>query len=370
MPLRGGVTSFLLAHASLASAALVTPHASVRPGAVTQFSRPLIARPSRHTTIQCNVDLSIKVVGIGGGGSNTVNRMVQVLGPTPDSGVEFVCMNTDTQALTEALAPTTVQLGAESTRGLGAGGKPEVGQGAALESEADILACVGGQDMVLVTAGMGGGTGSGAAPEVARIARESGALTVGVVCKPFGFEGMKRRKQAEAAVERLREEVDVLIVIANDQLLKIAPPNLRLVDSFALADEVMRQGIVGLTDILVRTGLVNIDFADLRSVMTGAGLGLLGVGRASGRDRAVEAAMAAVSSPLLDIPLAGARRVVFGVTGGKSMSLNEVNTVATTINPFFDGDAMIIFGATIDEDLDDNELVVTVVATDFASEGI
>ena len=308
--------------------------------------------------------VAIKVFGIGGGGGNAVNRMVAALGGEKDGGVDFVACNTDVQALTDSLASETVQIGAACTRGLGAGGMPSVGTEAARESADEILSHIDGVDMVFVTAGMGGGTGSGAAPVVAQLARQSGALTVGVVSKPFGFEGRKRGSQAEAAVAELRAFVDVLIVVSNDRLLDIVPEGMSLQDSFALSDEVLRQGIVGLTDLITKPGLVNVDFADVRSIMEDAGFALMGVGRGFGNTRAEDAAIAAISSPLLEFPMAKARRVVFSVVGGPSMTLQHVNNVAQSINEVVDSEANIIFGATVEDDLGD-ELIVTVVATDF-----
>ena len=312
--------------------------------------------------------VQIRVIGIGGGGSNAVNRMVDALGDDgAASAVQFVACNTDVQALASSKAAQTLQIGPECTRGLGAGGQPVVGTEAAVESEAAVRAIVEGQDMIFVTAGMGGGTGSGAAPVVARLAREAGALTVGVVSKPFGFEGRKRAAQAESAVEQLRDYVDVLIVVSNDRLLSIIPEGLSLTDSFALADEVLRQGIVGLTDLVTKPGLVNVDFADVRAIMEASGFALMGVGRGFGQSRAEDAAMAAISSPLLEFPMARARRVVFSVTGGPSMTLQHVNQVAKQIASVADPEANIIFGAAVDADFGD-ELSVTVVATDFPGE--
>jgi len=307
---------------------------------------------------------NIRVFGIGGGGGNAVNRMVQALGPEESECVDFVACNTDVQALDRSLAEYAIQLGSECTRGLGAGGRPEVGAQAAVESVDIIRDLVEGRDMVFVTAGMGGGTGSGAAPVVAQLAREAGALTVGVVSKPFGFEGRKRTVQAEAAVDALRASVDVLIVVANDRLLDIVPDGMSLTDSFALADEVLRQGIVGLTDLVTKPGLINVDFADVRSIMCDSGFALMGVGRGFGKTRAEDAADAAISSPLLEFPMEQARRVVFCVTGGASMTLQHVNAVALRISTVVSADANIIFGANVDDELGD-ELTVTIVATDF-----
>lgn len=353
------VLSALLASAALGGALQLCP-----PGLLSS-----IGRHSMSSITASVLPCTIKVIGIGGGGGNTVNRMTDAIGTGDASGVQFVCMNTDVQALARSQAKETLQLGPECTRGLGAGGKPHVGERAAVESAEAITNCVAGQDMVFVTAGMGGGTGSGAAPVVAQIARESGALTVGVVSTPFGFEGAKRTEQATDAIERLRYSVDMIVVISNDRLLEIIPPGVSLADSFALADEVLRQGIVGISDIITKTGLVNVDFADVRSIVADSGLALMGVGRGFGKARAEEAAEAAITSPLLSLPLVRAKRAVFTVVGGPTLSLQEVNKVATTLNALFDPDANIIFGATVDEEYGDEELMVTIVATDFG-EGV
>jgi cell division protein FtsZ len=306
----------------------------------------------------------ISIFGVGGGGSNAVNRMVEAAVDDGRECVKFITCNTDQQALMSSLADDILQLGSQCTRGLGAGGRPEVGTEAAVESISEIAQMVSEQDMVFVTAGMGGGTGSGAAPVVARCAREAGALTVGVVSKPFSFEGKRRMSQATTAIEALRRSVDVLIVVSNDRLLDIVPEGMSMSDSFALADEVLRQGIVGLTDLVTKPGLVNVDYADVCSIMRDSGFALMGVGRGFGPTRAEDAAIAAISSPLLEFPMQRARRVIFSVTGGSSMTLQHVNTVAQSINDFISEDANIIFGAAIEEELGD-ELMVTVIATDF-----
>lgn len=326
-----------------------------------------VPRRSRVLTAEAP-PCAITVIGIGGGGGNTVNRITEAISEHEASTVRFVCMNTDVQALSASLAPETLQIGPICTRGLGAGGKPEVGEEAALESREAIEACVSGQDMVFVTAGMGGGTGSGAAAVVAKVARDAGALTVAVVSRPFSFEGGRRAGQADRAIARLRDSVDMLIVVANDRLLEIIPEGVSLADSFALADEVLRQGIVGLSDIITKPGLVNIDFADVQTVVKDSGLALLGVGTGTGRTRAEDAAEAAISSPLLDLPLLQARRAVFTVVGGETLTLQEVNTVATRLSEVLDEDANIIFGATVDPTYGDDELTVTMVATDFGDD--
>ena len=326
--------------------------------------------PTSHIRCQAGAPpVEIRVFGLGGGGGNAVNRMIEAIEDEEGADcIDFIACNTDVQALDRSLAPNRLQLGEVCTRGLGAGGQPAVGAEAAEESAESLRTMVAGSDMVFVTAGMGGGTGSGAAPVVARLAREAGALTVGVVSKPFRFEGQRRLKQAAAAVDELREAVDVLIVVSNDRLLEIVPDGMSMTDSFALADEVLRQGIVGLTDLVTKPGLVNVDFADVRAIMSEAGFALMGVGRGFGNSCAEDAAIAAISSPLLEFPMERARRVVFSVTGGPSMTLQHVNEVASTISMVCADDANIIFGTTVDETFGD-EICVTVVATDFPTAG-
>lgn len=301
----------------------------------------------------------IKVVGVGGGGSNAVNRMCGMV-----EGVEFWCINTDAQALSRVKTSNYVTIGSEITRGLGAGGKPEVGRQAAEESHAAITAAVQGGDLVFVTAGMGGGTGSGAAPIVAKIAKEQGCLTVGVVTKPFSFEGRRRMQQAEEAIEALRKEVDTLIVVSNDKLLEIVPENTALEKAFSVADDILRQGVVGISEIIVRPGLINVDFADVRSIMADAGSALMGIGSGSGKSRAKDAAVAAISSPLLDFPIERAKGIVFNITGGHDMTLHEINAAAEVIYEAVDLNANIIFGALVDDSME-NELSITVIATGF-----
>ncbi|GJD09052.1 Cell division protein FtsZ [Galdieria sulphuraria] len=301
----------------------------------------------------------IKVVGVGGGGSNAVNRMCGMV-----EGVEFWCINTDAQALSRVKTSNSVTIGSEITRGLGAGGKPEVGRQAAEESQAAISSAVQGGDLVFVTAGMGGGTGSGAAPIVAKIAKEQGCLTVGVVTKPFSFEGRRRMQQAEEAIEALRKEVDTLIVVSNDKLLEIVPENTALEKAFSVADDILRQGVVGISEIIVRPGLINVDFADVRSIMADAGSALMGIGSGSGKSRAKDAAVAAISSPLLDFPIERAKGIVFNITGGNDMTLHEINAAAEVIYEAVDLNANIIFGALVDDSME-NELSITVIATGF-----
>ncbi|KAJ8901617.1 hypothetical protein NDN08_003825 [Rhodosorus marinus] len=304
--------------------------------------------------------VKIKVFGIGGGGSNAVDRMMS----NGLRDIEFYALNTDIQALAKSKAEKIV-LGTELTKGLGAGGIPSIGQRSAEETTEDIVKAVSGADMIFITAGMGGGTGSGAAPVVARIAREMGILTVGVVTKPFGFEGHRRHVQANSATEQLRAAVDTLIIISNDKLLAYVPESMPLQSAFSIADDVLRQGIIGLSEILIRPGLVNVDFADVRTTMLDAGTALMGIGRASGEDRAVDAATIAITSPLLDYQITNAEGVIFNITGDKSMTLLEVNHAAEVIYEAVGDDAEIIFGAIIDENAGD-EVSLTVVATGIA----
>ncbi|KAG5190321.1 filamentous temperature sensitive Z, partial [Tribonema minus] len=306
----------------------------------------------------------IQVIGVGGGGGNAVQRMTQQLIP----GVEFWCLNTDAQAINRMPEGIkTLQIGTDVTRGLGAGGVPEIGKRAAEESRADIAAVVAGADMVFVTAGMGGGTGSGAAPVVAEVAKEMGALTVGVVTKPFGFEGRKRMSQASLAISELRNAVDTLIIVANDKLLEIIPPNTPLERAFGVADDILRQGVVGISEIIVRPGLINVDFADVRSVMSNAGTALMGIGRGEGKNRAEDAAAAAISSPLLEAPIDKAKGIVFNIVGGRDMTLQEINAAAEVIYENVDPSANIIFGALVDDRMQ-GELSITVLATGFQTE--
>jgi cell division protein FtsZ len=304
----------------------------------------------------------IKVLGIGGGGSNAVNRMIE----EGLQGVEFVAVNTDAQALMLSKAPQRVRIGEKLTKGLGSGGQPETGCKAAEESGEDLYEVLRGADMVFLTAGMGGGTGTGATPVVASIARELGALTIGVVTRPFTFEGSKRRNVAEEGIARLKEEVDTLIVIPNDRLLHIVEKRVSLQDAFGIADDVLRQGIQGISELITVPGLINLDFADVRSIMSEGGAALMAVGRGAGEARASEAAEAAISSQLLDVTIDGARGILFNITGGDDLSLFEVNEAAEIIRGTAHPEANIIFGAVIDEELED-EVRITVVATGFDS---
>ncbi len=307
----------------------------------------------------------IKVVGVGGGGSNAVNRMIE----EGLAGIEFVAINTDAQALVLSEAPTRVRIGDKLTRGLGAGGNPEVGQKAAEESAEELYEVLKGTDMVFIAAGIGGGTGTGAAPVIAQVAKEVGALTIGVVTRPFTFEGIKRAKSAEQGIGRLKEVVDTLIVIPNDRLLQVADKRASLQDSFKMADDVLRQGIQGISELITVPGLINLDFADVRTIMSEGGAALMAVGRATGEDRARAAAEMAISSQLLDITIDGARGILFNVTGGADLSLFEVNQAAAIIKETAHPDVNLIFGAVVDPNLGD-ELRVTVIATGFESSNL
>jgi cell division protein FtsZ len=302
----------------------------------------------------------IKVIGVGGAGGAAVNRMIEA----GVDGVEFIVVNTDAQALHHSQAHTKIHIGSDTTRGLGAGADPTVGEKAALESMDEINKCVEGADMVFVTLGAGGGTGSGAGHIVAKAAQQADALVVGFATKPFAFEGEKRRRNAEAAIERLRDSVDTLIVIPNDRLLQTIDRQTPLLEAFKVADDVLRQGVQGISDLITVHGLINLDFADVKTVMSHAGSALMGIGRAAGENRAVQAAQQAVESPLLEVSIDGARGILFNVIGGMDMSMHEINTAAETITAAADPDANIIFGATINPDLE-GEMIITVVATGF-----
>ncbi len=305
----------------------------------------------------------IKVIGVGGGGGNAVNRMIA----SDVSGVEFWSINTDAQALTYASAINRLQMGQKLTRGLGAGGNPAIGQKAAEESRDEIATALENSDLVFITAGMGGGTGTGAAPIVAEVAKEMGALTVGVVTRPFTFEGRRRTGQAEEGIAALQSRVDTLIVIPNDKLLSVISEQTPVQEAFRVADDILRQGVQGISDIITIPGLVNVDFADVRAVMADAGSALMGIGIGSGKSRAREAAIASISSPLLESSIEGARGVVFNITGGTDLTLHEVNAAAEIIYEVVDPEANIIFGAVIDERMQ-GELRITVIATGFTHE--
>lgn len=304
----------------------------------------------------------IKVVGIGGGGSAAVTRMIS----EKIKGVDFIAINTDVQALNQNLAPTRIAIGKTLTRGLGAGMDPDVGQRAAEENAAEIRAALEGSDMVFLTCGLGGGTGTGAAPEVAKAARELGALTVAVVTKPFSFEGAQRRRIADEGYDRLIQHVDAIITIPNDRVLQIIDKKTSLIEAFAVVDDVLRQGVQGIAELITIPGLINVDFADVKAIMDDSGSALMGIGRATGENRAAEAAKQAIASPLLELAIDGARGILFTITGGKDLGMHEVAEAAKIITSAADEEAKVIFGATIDDGLKD-EIRITVVATGFDS---
>lgn len=302
----------------------------------------------------------IKVIGIGGGGSNAVNQMVR-LGV---KGIEFIVVNTDLQALNDAETKNRVQIGKKNTKGLGSGADPDTGKKAAEESKEELAEVLKDADMVFLTAGMGGGTGTGATPVLAQIARQAGALTVGVVTKPFTFEGARRQASAEEGIQELKDHVDTLIVIPNDRVLQIADDNTSFLDAFRLVDDVLRQGVQGISDLIVLPGLINVDFADVRTIMASAGSALMGIGYGTDEDRAVDAARAAISSPLLEVSIHGAKGVLFNIVGGPDMTIKEVNAAAGVIAEAADDQANIIFGAVVDENMK-NKVKVTVIAAGF-----
>lgn len=312
-----------------------------------------------------NHQAAIKVIGVGGGGNNAVNRMI-------DEGmqnVEFIAVNTDGQALNLSKAESKIQIGEKLTRGLGAGANPEIGKKASEESREQIEDAIQGADMVFVTAGMGGGTGTGAAPVVAKIAKEMGALTVGVVTRPFSFEGRKRQTQAAAGVEQMKAAVDTLIVIPNDRLLDIVDKSTPMMEAFKEADNVLRQGVQGISDLISVSGEVNLDFADVKTIMTDKGSALMGIGVSSGENRAVEAAKKAISSPLLETSIVGAQGVLMNITGGENLSLFEAQEAADIVQDAADEDVNMIFGTVINPELED-ELVITVIATGFNEKSV
>ncbi len=314
--------------------------------------------------LEFDIDLEhfaqIKVIGVGGGGNNAVNRMIE----SGLRGVEFITVNTDKQALFLSQANMKIQIGEKLTRGLGAGANPEIGQKAAEESKEEISQVLKGADLVFVTAGMGGGTGTGAAPIVAAIAKEMGILTVGVVTKPFTFEGKRRSQHAEKGIETLKNNVDTLVTIPNDRLLQVIEKKTSIVDAFRMADDILRQGVQGISDLIAVPGLVNLDFADVKTIMLNTGIAHMGIGRATGENRAEEAAKQAIQSPLLETSIEGARGVLLNITGGADLGLFEVNAAAELVQKSADPDANIIFGAVIDEKLGD-EIFITVIATGF-----
>jgi cell division protein FtsZ len=305
----------------------------------------------------------LRVVGVGGAGVNAVNRMIEA----EVAGVEFIAVNTDQQSLQQSSAHLTVSIGESLTRGLGSGSDPSLGRRAAVEEYDRINSLLKGSDMIFITAGAGGGTGTGAAPVVARIAREVGALTVGIVTKPFGFEGSRRRSQADDGVQALADEVDTLIVVPNDRLLSVLDRGTSMVDAFRVADDVLRQGVQGISDLVTLPGLINLDFADVRTIMSDAGSALLGIGMGIGERRAIDAAEQAVASPLLETSMEGARSILLSITGGANLSLWEVNEAAKAVSEAAHPDANIIFGAMVDEKLDD-QVWVTVVATGYGEQ--
>ncbi len=305
----------------------------------------------------------IKVIGVGGGGTNAVNRMIQA----GLKGVEFIAINTDAQALALSMAPTRLQVGTKLTKGLGAGANPDIGSKAAEESREQIADALKGADMVFITAGMGGGTGTGAAPVVAEVAKEVGALAVGVVTKPFTFEGRRRQNFAEKGAAMLKSKVDTLITIPNDRLLQVVEKRTSIMEAFRIADDVLRQGVQGISDLIAVPGLINLDFADVKTIMAEMGSALMGVGVSQGENRAAAAAKAAISSPLLETSIDGARGVLLNITGGSDLALFEVNEAAEIVIQAADPEANIIFGAVIDESLKD-EVRVTVIATGFSGD--
>ena len=307
---------------------------------------------------------NIKVIGVGGGGNNAVNRMIEA----GLQGVQFISVNTEDQVLEISKADVKIQIGEKPTRGLGAGANPQIGEQAALESKEEIIKALQGADMVFVTAGMGGGTGTGAAPIVAECAKDLGALTVAVVTKPFTFEGKRRREQAEKGTAYLKEKVDTIITIPNDKLLQMIDKKTPLKDAFLKADDVLRQGVQGISDLITTTGLINLDFADVKTVMSDQGEAIMGIGLGTGENRALDAVDAAIHSPLLETGIDGAQSILLNVTGGPDVSLYEINEAAEKIAEAVDPDANIIFGQVIDPDMEEDSIRITVVATGFGKE--
>jgi cell division protein FtsZ len=326
--------------------------------------------PNRNRSLEQEIKADIesyariKVVGVGGGGCNAVNRMIE----EGVKGIEFITVNTDSQALNQSKAPIKIHIGPKTTNGLGAGGDPEVGKKSAEESSEELYRVLKGSDMVFVTAGMGGGTGTGAAPIIAQIAKEAQALTIGVVTRPFSFEGSKRQQSAEQGIARLKEHADTLIVIPNDRLLQMVDKKATLHESFKTADDVLRQGIQGISEVITTPGLINLDFADVKNVMREGGAALMAVGKASGEERAVKAAEQAISNQLLDITIDGARGILFNITGGPNLTLFEVNQAAAIIKETAHPEVNLIFGAVIDPNMGD-DLRITVIATGFDRAG-
>lgn len=307
----------------------------------------------------------IKVIGVGGSGKNAVNHMVS----SKIKGVEFIVMNTDAQDLHHSLAQKKIHIGKNLTRGLGTGMNPEIGRKAAEETKEEVQGVIKGADMVFIAGGMGGGTGTGAAPVVAGIAKEQGALTIGVVTRPFSFEGSHRGRIAEMGLDELRKNVDALIIVPNDRILSVADKDTTFKTAFMMSDEVLRQAVEGISDLITTPGIINVDFADIRSVLSNSGSALLGIGSSSGENRAQEAALAAINSPLLDLSISGAKGVLFAIAGGADLRMHEINEAAKIITESIDPDARVIFGAIIDEKLKKNEIKITVIAAGFP-EGI
>ncbi len=310
-----------------------------------------------------NNSASIKVVGIGGGGNNAINRMIEA----GLQGVDFISINTDAQSLQSSLANKKIQIGSKLTKGLGAGANPEIGKAAADESKEELYKLLQGTDMIFITAGMGGGTGTGAAPVVAQIAKEVGALTIGVVTKPFSFEGKKREASARDGIEKLSQYVDSLIIVQNDKLLELADKRTPMLQAFKMADDILRQGVQSISDLIVMPALINLDFADVRTIMSENGAALMGIGRSTGENRAQEAAIASISSALLDTSIDGAKGVLLNITGGSDLTLYEVNEIANIVTEACDAEVNVIFGASIDPSIED-EVSVTVIATGFEGE--
>ncbi|OOB79609.1 MAG: cell division protein FtsZ [Epulopiscium sp. Nele67-Bin002] len=310
-------------------------------------------------------EAKIKVIGVGGGGNNAVDRMIE----EGLAGIEFITVNTDHQALARSKAAETIQIGTKITRGLGAGANPEIGTKAAEESREDIIQAIKGTDMLFITAGMGGGTGTGAAPVIARVAKDLGILTVGVVTKPFSFEGRKRMVAAEKGIEELTQSVDTLVIIPNDKILDVVDKKTSFQDAFKKADSILQQGVGGITELIVKTGIINLDFADVRTIMSNKGIAHMGIGTATGENRVEEAIKQAISSPLLDSNIQGASGILLNITGGPSLSLTESNIGATMVQNEADIDAEIIFGVAMDENLGE-EVMVTVIATGFKTKEV
>ncbi len=313
-----------------------------------------------HFEVNEQSTAQIKVIGVGGGGSNAVNRMIDA----GLNGVSFMAINTDKQALAGSKAETKLQIGEKLTKGLGAGANPEIGQKAAEENIEDLTKFIAGSDMVFITAGMGGGTGTGAAPIIAKAAKDLGVLTVGVVTKPFTFEGKKRKDHAELGIKFLKKYVDSLVVVPNDRLLQIAEKNTSMLEAFSMADEVLKQGVQGISDLIAEAGLINLDFADVKTVMSDRGIAHMGVGRGRGETRVADAVKAAIESPLLETSINGAKAILLNIMGGYDLGMLEVNEAADQIEKAADKDAIVIFGASVKEDMHD-EIVITVIATGF-----